>query len=59
MHAGYLGGEDDQGKHPVAVLSISGELPLMSLALTWQVQAVRSGTNDNRMNREKGGSYFG
>ena len=45
VYEGYLGGGDDQGKHPVAVLSIKGELPLILLGLAWQVGAVDSGTN--------------
>ena len=31
VHEGYLGGEDDHGNHPVAVLSICGERPLILL----------------------------
>ena len=59
VHKGYLGGEDDQGRHPVAVLSIRGERPLIRLALAGQVEAVHSGTNATMINRDKGGSYLG
>ena len=45
VHKGYLDGKDEQGRHPVAVLSISGEHPLILLGLAWQVGAVNSGTN--------------
>ena len=33
VHVCYLGGEDDHGNHPVAVLSISRERPLILLAV--------------------------
>ena len=59
VQEGYLGGEDDYMNHPVAVLSKRGERPLVLLALAWQVGEVHNGKNDNTMNREKGGSYFG
>ena len=58
VHKGYLGGEVDQGRNPVAVLAISGGRSLFLLALAWQVGAVHIGMNNNRKNREKGGSYL-